>query len=92
MAHPQRSGNYDGKRLWHQVQPLVMLILSRSPAIRYCTGPIRWVRPSPLATIILTWTDEISSVTVAYQGLHDDRSVADSLIASPRRALVSPAR
>jgi hypothetical protein len=40
----------------------------------------------------LTWTDEISSVTVAYQGLHDDRSVADSLIASPRRALVSPAR
>jgi hypothetical protein len=38
-AHLQRSENYDGKRLWHQVQPFATLILSRSPATRHCTWP-----------------------------------------------------
>ena len=54
---------------------------------------LRWVRPSLLAKVeYLTGTDDIFPVRRSIKVLRDDRSLADSLVASPRGALATPAR
>jgi hypothetical protein len=85
MADSQRSGNDDGERLWHRLQLFAVPISSRCPATRApaaCTWSYTLAPTEPSREGRIHDRDRRDLLRQAvYQGLHDDRSVADSLVA-----------